>query len=56
MPKEEPTRPRVPVQRSDEPPTQEGVSSFAVWANTTMLGQDDDADQFGNDAFLRGID
>jgi hypothetical protein len=47
--------PRVPFQRADETPAQDDVSSFTVWSNTTMLGEDD-ADQAGNDAVLRGID
>jgi hypothetical protein len=49
-------QPRVPIQRSDETSTQDGMSSFTVWSNTTMLGQEDDTDQAGNDVVLRGID
>lgn len=56
MSKHEATEPRLPLQRSDETSTQDGWSSFTVWSNTTMLGQEDDADQLGNDVVLRGID
>lgn len=49
---------QLPIQRSDDAfatPSLDGMSSFNVWARTTMLDDDDDADLADHNV-LRGID
>lgn len=47
---------QLPIRRADDPMSQDAMSSFVVWARTTMLGAEDDADLAENDVVLRGID
>ncbi|GAB3443784.1 hypothetical protein [Actinophytocola sediminis] len=47
---------RLPDEGMDDPSTQDGLASFAVWARTTRFGEEDDADLAENNVVLRGID